>query len=139
MRLIGHVASNRIRESVPVPASPGRRPLRRALVRCPWSFLRHFFVAFTSSKAAASARKLFLVRLLREGRLQVIIRGIAARLPQRGIGPWFAGSASSGRASHTFTVRSALAEARRRPSGLNATPLTGPVCPLRVRVSRAVL
>ena len=37
-------------------------------------------------------------------------------------------------ASHTFTVRSPLAEASRLPSGLNATLMT-PVCPLRVRVS----
>ena len=37
--------------------------------------------------------------------------------------------------SHTFTVRSSLAEAMRWPSGLNATLLTSPVCPLRVRTS----
>ena len=41
----------------------------------------------------------------------------------------------SGRASHTFTVPSSLADASRPPSGLNATLLTRPVCPLRVRVS----
>ena len=32
-------------------------------------------------------------------------------------------------ASHTFTVSSALAEARRLPSGLNATHLTSPCAP----------
>ena len=35
-------------------------------------------------------------------------------------------------ASHTFTVLSPLAEARRLPSGLNATLVTPLVCPLRV-------
>ena len=39
-------------------------------------------------------------------------------------------------ASQTFTVSSSqLAEAMRRPSGLNATPVTTPVCPLSVSVS----
>ena len=38
-------------------------------------------------------------------------------------------------ASQTFTVPSSLAEASRLPSGLNATLMTSPVCPLRVRVS----
>ena len=38
-------------------------------------------------------------------------------------------------ASHTFTVLSSLPLTMRLPSGLNATLLTQPVCPLRVRVS----
>ena len=37
--------------------------------------------------------------------------------------------------SHTLTVWSVLAEARRRPSGLYATPYDPVVCPLRVRRS----
>src|SRR5262249_36516467 len=41
-------------------------------------------------------------------------------------------------ASHTFTVLSSLPEAMRLPSGLNATPLTHSVCPLRVRSSLPV-
>ena len=35
-------------------------------------------------------------------------------------------------ASHSFTVLSSLAEARRRPSGLNATPMTPVVWPRKV-------
>ena len=35
-------------------------------------------------------------------------------------------------ASHTFTVRSELAEASRLPSGLNATLRTPPLCPWNV-------
>src|SRR5947209_4072177 len=86
-------------------------------------------------------------------RLQVVIRGVAARLPQRALGPRFAGSPSSGRASHTFTVPSRLAEASRWPShtftvpsqlaeasrwpsGLNATLQPAPA---RVRVSCPVI
>ena len=46
---------------------------------------------------------------------------MTSRLPQRGIEPVVAGSASSGRASHSFTVWSSPAEASRLPSGLNAT------------------
>jgi hypothetical protein len=38
-------------------------------------------------------------------------------------------------ASHTFTRPSPLPEAMRLPSGLNATLVTEPMCPLRVRVS----
>ena len=38
-------------------------------------------------------------------------------------------------ASHTFTVLSPLAEARRLPSGLKHTLKTAPLCPLRVKVS----
>src|SRR5262249_43520110 len=37
--------------------------------------------------------------------------------------------------SQTFTVRSALAEARRRPSGLNATLVIQNECPLSTRTS----
>ena len=41
-------------------------------------------------------------------------------------------------ASHSLTLPSMLpAEARRRPSGLNATPTTAPVCPRKVRTSFA--
>jgi hypothetical protein len=41
-------------------------------------------------------------------------------------------------ASHTFTVWSKLAEARRRPSGLKQTLVTPSVCPSRVRISGPV-
>ena len=37
--------------------------------------------------------------------------------------------------SHTFTVRSRLADASRFPSGLNATLVTSRVCPFNVRVA----
>ena len=40
-----------------------------------------------------------------------------------------------GDASHTFTVLSSLAEARRLPSGLKHTLVTYLVCPLRVRAT----
>ena len=38
-------------------------------------------------------------------------------------------------ASHTFTVLSSAPLAMRLPSGLKATPVTPPVCPLRERTS----
>src|ERR1043166_3118885 len=43
-------------------------------------------------------------------------------------------SSSQGRPSQTLTVPSALAEASRDPSGLNARPFTMPVCPLNLAV-----
>src|SRR5262245_22632524 len=52
---------------------------------------------------------------------------------QSDVASGFAGSASSGRASHTFTVPSPPAEAIRWPSGLNATLAMGLVCPSRAR------
>src|SRR5438552_1166425 len=55
--------------------------------------------------------------------------------------PWLVGAEQwqcaylLGLASHTFTVLSALALARRLPSPLNATLLTMCVCPLSERIS----
>src|SRR5439155_13368048 len=40
-----------------------------------------------------------------------------------------------GWASHSFTVRSALVDANRFPSGLNATLTTQPLCPFNVSIS----
>ena len=57
-------------------------------------------------------------------------RGPATRLPcERNPFPHLS------RASQILTVQSSLAEAMRRPSVLNATALTGLVCPLSVSVS----
>src|ERR1017187_10309473 len=68
-------------------------------------------------------------------RAEVVIRKVDPWLLHRGVASGFAGSTSKGRASHTFTVPSQLAEAIRRPSGLNATLATQSVCSRGVRVS----
>ncbi len=62
-------------------------------------------------------------------------RSAAATFAQRGVGTGFAGLASSGRASHTFTVRSQLAEASRWPSRAERHAQDRVGVPRRVRVS----
>ncbi len=70
-----------------------------------------------------------LDRLIRTGRGDAAAVG-AERHGKDGLsGPQSVSVSCPDPVSQTLTVLSSLAEAMRRPSGLNATPLTAPVCP----------